>query len=62
MAPGSPTQPREGLGGPELAVWISLGFTPGIQIAQCSYYSQTLGPNVGIIYIPGSLGFRVHGG
>ena len=30
--------------------------TLGIQIAQCRYYLQTLGPNVGIIHILGSLG------
>ena len=30
--------------------------TPGIQIAQCRSYLQTLGPNVGNICVHGSLG------
>ena len=33
----------------------------GIQIAQCRYYLQTLGPNVGIICILGSLDLGLRG-
>ena len=33
----------------------------GIQVAQCRYYLQTLGPNVCIIYVLGSLGFGLVG-
>ena len=36
---------------------MSRGLPLGIQIAQCRSYLQTLGPNVGIICIHGSLGF-----
>ena len=34
-----------------------LNLSLGIQIAQCRYYLQPLGPNVGIICILGPLGF-----
>ena len=37
---------------------LRLGHIPlGIQIAQCRQYLHTLGPNVGIICILGSLGY-----